>query len=147
MLIIKFKAISLHNIGEARSPFAIIYDEVHLLPAPVFRATALVGQLFEVDICNLLNYEIVVSFLDPLRFLGFLRLSLLECSSPEQAASIATARKYQQYVLGLYSPTAVIVREIEKLRKLLEKQGIYPSPEVLDGESVGKRGMKDERKG
>ncbi|WP_088188898.1 helicase-associated domain-containing protein [Desulfosporosinus sp. FKA] len=77
----------------------------------------------------------------------FLRLSLLECSSPEQAASIATARKYQQYVLGLYSPTAVIVREIEKLRKLLEKQGIYPSPEVLDGESVGKRGMKDERKG
>lgn len=74
----------------------------------------------------------------------FLRLSLLECSSPEQAASIASARKYRQYVLGLYSPTAVIVREIEKLRKLLEKQGIYPAPEVLDGESAGKRGLKDE---
>jgi len=68
----------------------------------------------------------------------FRQLSLLECSSPEQAASIASARKYRQYVLGLYSPTAVIVREIEKLRKLLEKQGIYPTPGVLDGESVGK---------
>ncbi|WP_045574637.1 helicase-associated domain-containing protein, partial [Desulfosporosinus sp. I2] len=68
----------------------------------------------------------------------FLQLSLLECSSPEQAAAIASARKYRQYVLGLYSPTAVIVREIEKLRKILEKQGIYPTPGVLDGESVGK---------
>ncbi|MBC2723781.1 helicase-associated domain-containing protein [Desulfosporosinus sp.] len=70
---------------------------------------------------------------------SFLQLSLLECSSPEQAASIASARKYRQYVLGLYSPTAVIVREVEKLRKLLEKQGIYPTPGVLNGESVGKR--------
>ena len=69
---------------------------------------------------------------------AFLQLSLLECSSPEQAASIASSRKYREYVLGLYSPTAVIVREVEKLRKLLEKQGIYPTPGVLDGESVGK---------
>ena len=53
-------------------------------------------------------------------------------SLPEKAASIASARKYRQYVLGLYSPTAVIVCEIEKLRKLLEKQGIYPTPGVLD---------------
>lgn len=69
----------------------------------------------------------------------FLQLSLLECSSPEQAAAIASARKYRQYVLGLYNPTTVIVREIEKLRKLLEKQGVYPAPGVLDGESVVKR--------
>ena len=81
----------------------------------------------------------------------FLQLSLLECSSPEQAASIASARKYRQYVLGLYGPTTVIVREIEKLRKLLEKQGIYPTPGVLDGESAAKRysesdGSNDEKR-
>lgn len=73
----------------------------------------------------------------------FLQLSLLECASPEQAASIASSRKYREYVLGLYSPTAVIVREVVKLRKLLEKQGIYPSLEVLDGESVAKRQTKE----
>ncbi|MDR3541048.1 MAG: helicase-associated domain-containing protein [Desulfosporosinus sp.] len=66
----------------------------------------------------------------------FLKLSLLECSTPEQAASIASARKYKEYVLGLYSPTAVIIREPEKLRKLLEKQGIYPLPGIMDGEGV-----------
>ena len=69
----------------------------------------------------------------------FLQLSLLECTTPEQAASIASARKYKEYVVGLYSPTAVIVREPEKLRKLLEKQGIYPLPGVLDGEGAAKR--------
>ena len=74
----------------------------------------------------------------------FLQLSLLECSSPEQAASIASSRKYREYVHGLYSPTTVIVREVEKLRKLLEKQGIYPIPGVLDGESVGKRKRESE---
>ena len=73
----------------------------------------------------------------------FLQLSLLECASPEQAASIASSRKYREYLLGLYSPTAVIVREIVKLRKLLEKQGIYPSPDVLDGESVAKHQTKE----
>ncbi|EGW41066.1 helicase-associated domain-containing protein [Desulfosporosinus sp. OT] len=72
----------------------------------------------------------------------FLELSLLECTSPEQAASIASSRKFQEYVLGLYSPTAVIVREVVKLRKLLEKQGIYPSPGILDGESVASRQME-----
>ena len=69
----------------------------------------------------------------------FMQLSLLECTTPEQAASIASARKYKEYVLGLYSPTAVIVREPEKLRKLLEKQGIYPLPGILDGEGAAKR--------
>ena len=69
----------------------------------------------------------------------FLKLSLLECTTPEQAASIASARKYKEYVLGLYSPTAVIIREPEKLRKLLEKQGIYPLPGILDGERVALR--------
>ncbi len=69
----------------------------------------------------------------------FLHLSLLECSTPEQAAGIASSRKYQEYVLGLYSPSAVIVRESEKLRKLLEKQGIYPLPGVLDGQGVASR--------
>ncbi|HWQ41159.1 MAG TPA: helicase-associated domain-containing protein [Desulfosporosinus sp.] len=69
----------------------------------------------------------------------FVKLSLLECATPEQAASIASARKYRDYVLGLYSPTAVIVREVEKLRKLLEKQGIYPSTRVLDGAGVAGR--------
>jgi len=70
---------------------------------------------------------------------AFLKLSLLECTTPEQAASIASARKYKDYVFGLYSPTAVIVREPEKLRKLLEKQGIYPIPGILDGEGVAGR--------
>lgn len=69
----------------------------------------------------------------------FVQLSLLECTTPEQAASIASSRKYREYVLGLYSPTAVIVREVEKLRKLLEKQGIYPLPGVLDGDGVARR--------
>ena len=69
----------------------------------------------------------------------FLKLSLLECTTPEQAASIASARKYKEYVLGLYTPTAVIIREPEKLRKLLEKQGIYPVPGILDGEGVVRR--------
>ncbi|HEY8909106.1 MAG TPA: helicase-associated domain-containing protein [Desulfosporosinus sp.] len=69
----------------------------------------------------------------------FVHLSLLECTTPEQAASIASARKYKEYVFGLYSPTAVIVREPEKLRKLLEKQGIYPLPGILDGEGVAGR--------
>ncbi|MDR3586487.1 MAG: helicase-associated domain-containing protein [Desulfosporosinus sp.] len=69
----------------------------------------------------------------------FLKLSLLECATPEQAASIASARKYKEYVIGLYSPTAVIIREPEKLRKLLEKQGIYPLPGILDGEGVAER--------
>jgi len=73
------------------------------------------------------------------------QLSLLECTTPEQAASIASARKYREYVLGLYSPTAVIVREAEKLRKLLEKHGIYPLPGVLDGEGVaGRKRSSDE---
>ncbi|MDQ7093527.1 helicase-associated domain-containing protein [Desulfosporosinus sp. PR] len=72
----------------------------------------------------------------------FLQLSLLECSSPEQAASIASSRKYREYVLGLYNSTTVIVREIEKLRRLLEKQGIYPSPGILDGESVANRQLE-----
>ena len=72
----------------------------------------------------------------------FLKLSLLECTTPEQAASIASARKYKEYVLGLYSPTAVIIREPEKLRKLLEKQGIYPLPGILDGEKVSGRNGK-----
>jgi len=71
----------------------------------------------------------------------FLKLSLLECTTPEQAASIASARRYKEYVLGLYSPTTVIIREPEKLRKLLEKQGIYPVPGMLDGEGVA--GRKD----
>ncbi|GAB6154695.1 hypothetical protein JCM17380_34450 [Desulfosporosinus burensis] len=70
---------------------------------------------------------------------AFVQLSLLECTTPEQAASIASARKYREYVLGLYSPTAVIVREVEKLRKLLEKQGIFPLPGVLSGEGVAER--------
>jgi hypothetical protein len=69
----------------------------------------------------------------------FIKLSLLECTTPEQAASIASARKYKEYVLGLYSPTAVIIRDPEKLRKLLEKQGIYPLPGILDGEGVAGR--------
>lgn len=69
----------------------------------------------------------------------FVQLSLLECTTPEQAASIASARKYREYVLGLYSPTVVIVRETEKLRKLLEKQGIFPLPGVLDGKGVAER--------
>lgn len=69
----------------------------------------------------------------------FLQLSLLECTTPEQAVSIASARKYKEYVFGLYSPTAVIVREPEKLRKLLEKQGIYPLPGILGGEEVAGR--------
>ena len=69
----------------------------------------------------------------------FMQLSLLECSTPEQAAGIASSRKYQEYVLGLYSPTAVIIREPEKLRKLLEKQSIYPLPGVLDGQAVANR--------
>jgi hypothetical protein len=72
----------------------------------------------------------------------FLELSLLECSTPEQAASIASARKYREYVFGLYSPTAVIVREPEKLRKLLEKQGIYPLPGILGGEEVARGGQQ-----
>jgi hypothetical protein len=63
----------------------------------------------------------------------------LECTTPEQAASIASARRYKEYVFGLYSPTAVIVREPEKLRKILEKQGIYPLPGILDGEGVAGR--------
>jgi len=70
---------------------------------------------------------------------AFVKLSLLECTTPEQAASIASARKYKEYVLGLYSPTAVIIRDPEKLRKLLEKQGIYSLPEILDGEGVAAR--------
>ena len=69
----------------------------------------------------------------------FIKLSLLECTTPEQAASIASARKYKEYLLGLYSPTAVIIRDPEKLRKLLEKQGIYPLPGILDGEGVAGR--------
>jgi len=69
----------------------------------------------------------------------FMQFSLLECTTPEQAASIASSRKYKEYVLGLYSATAVIVREPEKLRKLLEKQGIYPLPGILDGERAAKR--------
>lgn len=73
----------------------------------------------------------------------FLQLSLLECASPEQAASIVSSRKYREYVLGLYSPTAIIVREVEKLRKLLEKQGIYPLPGVLDGVGAAKRRALD----
>jgi len=71
----------------------------------------------------------------------FLQLSLLECSTPEQAVSIASGRKYREYVFGLYSPTAVIVREPEKLRKLLEKQGIYPLPGILGGEDVARGGL------
>ena len=67
-----------------------------------------------------------------------MQLSLLECTTPEQAASIASARKYREYVFGLYSPTAVIVRESEKLRKLLEKQGIYPLPGILGGAEAAK---------
>ncbi|EHQ90478.1 helicase-associated domain-containing protein [Desulfosporosinus youngiae] len=81
----------------------------------------------------------VQQWVDSFGQVTFLQLSLLECSSPEQAASISSARKYRQYVLGLYSPTAVIVRDIEKLRKLLEKQGIYPKPGVLDGERAAKQ--------
>jgi hypothetical protein len=76
----------------------------------------------------------------------FLKLSLLECTTPEQAASIASARKYKEYVLGLYSPTAVIIREPEKLRKLLEKQGIYPLPGILDGEGVTERNRSSNAK-
>ncbi len=72
----------------------------------------------------------------------FLKLSLLECTTPEQAASIASARKYKEYVLGLYSPTAVIIREPEKLRRLLEKQGIYPLPGILEGAGVAERKRK-----
>ena len=52
---------------------------------------------------------------------------------------IASARKYKEYVIGLYSPTAVIIREPDKLRKLLEKQGIYPVLGILDGEGVAGR--------
>jgi len=70
---------------------------------------------------------------------AFIKLSLLECTTPEQAASIASGRKYKEYVIGLYSPTAVIIREPEKLRKLLEKQGIYPLLGILDGEGVAER--------
>lgn len=81
----------------------------------------------------------VQQWVDSFGQVAFLELSLLECTSPEQAASIASSRKFREYVLGLYSPTAVIVRELEKLRKLLEKQGIYPSPGILDGEDVAKR--------
>lgn len=66
----------------------------------------------------------------------FMRLCLLECATPEQAAAIVSARKYKDYVFGLYSPTAVIVREPEKLRKLLEKQGIYPLNGILDGKKA-----------
>lgn len=69
----------------------------------------------------------------------FVKLSLLECTTPEQAVSIASARRYKEYVFGLYSPTAVIVRDPEKLRKLLEKHGIYPLPGILDGEGVAAR--------
>lgn len=68
----------------------------------------------------------------------FMQLVLLECASAEQTAAIAGARKYQDYVLGLYNPTTVIVRDPEKLRKLLEKQGIYPMPGVLNGLEVAK---------
>ncbi len=70
---------------------------------------------------------------------AFMQLSLLECTTPEQAASIASARKYREYVYGLYSPTTVIVRETDKLRKLLEKQGIYPLPGILGGEEAAQR--------
>ena len=73
----------------------------------------------------------------------FLHITLLECASPEQAASIASSRKYREYVLGLYSPNAVIVKDVEKLRKLLEKQGIYPSPGVLHGKDVVSRQVKE----
>jgi hypothetical protein len=66
----------------------------------------------------------------------FMRLCLLECTTPEQAAAIVSARKYKEYVCGLYSPTAVIVREPEKLRKLLEKQGIYPLTGILEGKEA-----------
>jgi len=74
----------------------------------------------------------------------FAKLSLLECTTPEQAASIASARRYKAYVLGLYSPTAVIVSDPEKLRKLLEKHGIYPLPGILDGEGVATRKERGE---
>ncbi|MDR3601124.1 MAG: hypothetical protein P4L49_11695 [Desulfosporosinus sp.] len=43
------------------------------------------------------------------------------------------------YVFGLYSPTAVIIREPEKLRKPLAKQGIYPLPGIMDGEEIAGR--------
>ncbi len=50
---------------------------------------------------------------------AFMQLSLLECTTPEQAASIASARKYREYVLGLYSPTAVIVTRTGKTAQAL----------------------------
>jgi len=65
-----------------------------------------------------------------------LQLTLLECATPKLAATIGNARKYQDYVLGFYSPTALIVRDPEKLRQLLEKQGIFLRPDWLDGEQV-----------
>lgn len=65
-----------------------------------------------------------------------LELTLLECATPKLAATIGNARKYQDYVLGFYSPTALIVRDSEKLRQLLEKQGIFLRPDWLDGEQV-----------
>lgn len=68
-----------------------------------------------------------------------MQLVLMECASAEQAATIASARKYRDYIYGLYNPTTVIVREPEKLRKLLEKQGIYPFPGILTGQEVAKR--------
>jgi len=70
---------------------------------------------------------------------AFIKLSILECTTPEQATSIVSSRKYKEFVIGLYSPTAVIIREPEKLRKLLEKQGIYPLLGILDGEGVAGR--------
>ena len=81
----------------------------------------------------------IQQWIDSFGQVGFVKLCLLECTTPEQAASIASARKYKEYVIGLYSPTAVIIREPEKLRKLLEKQGIYPLPGILDGEGVAGR--------
>jgi len=65
-----------------------------------------------------------------------LQLTLLECATPKLAETIGNARKYQDYVLGFYSLTALIVRDSERLRQLLEKQGIFLRPDWLDGEQV-----------
>jgi len=40
-----------------------------------------------------------------------------------RALRLRRVAQIPQYVLSSYSPTAVIVREIEKLRTLLDKQG------------------------
>lgn len=74
----------------------------------------------------------------------FLELSLLECATPELAISIGSGKRYHDYVLGFYSPTTLIIREREKLRKLLETSGIYPEPEYLDGAGAAQRSQASE---